>query len=277
MRHPTFTTTNTAQPRAAWGWMLAGMLCGLLTMLCWQLPARWVSPSIASVTHGLLTLQAAHGSIWQGSAQWVIGSTAGANSTPTVALPGRVAWSWGLNWNQGPALSLRLQAECCSTNPVTLQVVWQNSAPVLTVSDMGSADGLRIPANVLTALGAPLNSLQTQGTLFFSSSNLQLPLPPSPVAWRGTWQLDLLDIETSLSTIRPLGSYRIAGSSTQGNSIAVSTISGPLQIQGSGQWQANRLHFQGWAQAAPESEEALNNLLNIIGQRQGSRTLLQLN
>jgi general secretion pathway protein N len=49
-----------------------------------------------------------------------------------------------------------------------------------------------------------------------------------------------------------------------------------LQLGGSGQWAAGRLRFKGQASAEPGSEPALNNLLNIIGRRQGALSLISI-
>ena len=56
----------------------------------------------------------------------------------------------------------------------------------------------------------------------------------------------------------------------------LATLRGALQLQGSGQWVGGRLRFQGVAEAAPDSEAALANLLNIVGRRQGTRSLLTI-
>ena len=54
------------------------------------------------------------------------------------------------------------------------------------------------------------------------------------------------------------------------------TLQGDLQLSGSGQWVGQRLRFSGEASAAPEREGALSNLLNIIGRRNGARSLITL-
>ena len=41
-------------------------------------------------------------------------------------------------------------------------------------------------------------------------------------------------------------------------------------------WVGGRLRFSGEASASPEREAALANLLNIIGRRQGSRSVIQI-
>ena len=82
-----------------------------------------------------------------------------------------------------------------------------------------------------------------------------------------------------LSTLRPLGSYRVALNAPAGSdsaTVALQTLRGELQLQGDGQWVGGRLRFRGEASAAPGREAALANLLNIIGRRQGARSLLNI-
>jgi general secretion pathway protein N len=54
------------------------------------------------------------------------------------------------------------------------------------------------------------------------------------------------------------------------------TLEGALQLQGSGRVHAGRLQFAGFASAAAGREEALANLLNIIGRRDGARSVIQV-
>ena len=56
----------------------------------------------------------------------------------------------------------------------------------------------------------------------------------------------------------------------------LTTTSGALQLSGNGQFAAGRLRFRGQASAAPGSEAALNNLLNIIGRRQGAQSVISI-
>ncbi len=95
---------------------------------------------------------------------------------------------------------------------------------------------------------------------------------------QGGLQVDALDMTSRLSTLRPLGSYRVHLEATpDGNSalLHLTTLRGGLQLQGNGQWIGGRLRFQGVAQAAPGRENALENLLNIIGRRDGPRSILR--
>jgi general secretion pathway protein N len=84
----------------------------------------------------------------------------------------------------------------------------------------------------------------------------------------GQVSVDWLRAASGLSTIRPLGDYRI---SLQGNGPSMeaqlSTLSGKLQLAGKGSFDnAAGMRFNGTAQAAPGTAEAeLNELLHHIG------------
>jgi general secretion pathway protein N len=97
--------------------------------------------------------------------------------------------------------------------------------------------------------------------------------------WNGSAHLDAQDIASRLSTLRPMGSYRLSwqanaalSDNMSGPTIALSTLQGALRLSGKGEWIGSRLRFVGEASAAPEREAALANLLNIIGRRSGART-----
>jgi general secretion pathway protein N len=85
-----------------------------------------------------------------------------------------------------------------------------------------------------------------------------------------------MQISSRLSTLKPMGSYRVIlqGGATPG--IVLSTLDGALQLSGSGQWVGSKLRFEGVASAAPERLDALSNLLNIIGRRDGVRALIKV-
>ena len=48
------------------------------------------------------------------------------------------------------------------------------------------------------------------------------------------------------------------------------------EATGTGQWVGGRLRFEGVASAAPDRLEALSNLLNIIGRRDGARSVIKV-
>jgi len=92
----------------------------------------------------------------------------------------------------------------------------------------------------------------------------------------GGADLDVMAVTSRLSTIQPLGSYRLQLQGGDSTSLQLTTLDGALQLKGQGQWVGQRLRFQGEAWAAEGREAALANLLTMIGQRSGSRVLLSV-
>jgi general secretion pathway protein N len=97
----------------------------------------------------------------------------------------------------------------------------------------------------------------------------------------GELHLDLLNLSSRVSTVAPLGSYRLSLSADAGtpgvSTLRLSTLEGALQLSGAGTLSSGgKSRFTGEAGAAPGREEALNNLLNIIGRRQGARSVLTI-
>lgn len=116
---------------------------------------------------------------------------------------------------------------------------------------------------VLQLLGLGAQGLQAD----WASGRLQLG---------GQVQLDALALSSRLSTLKPMGSYRLVLQGASVPTLTLQTLEGALQLSGSGQWVGQRLRFSGEARAAPEREAALSNLLNIIGRRSGARSLITL-
>ena len=87
-------------------------------------------------------------------------------------------------------------------------------------------------------------------------------------------RLEALAVSSRLSPLKPLGSYRLDIQGGDSPRLQLSTLSGDLQLSGLGQWVDSRLHFNGEASASPEREAALSNLLNILGRRQGARSII---
>ena len=137
----------------------------------------------------------------------------------------------------------------------------------------------RWPAELLSGLGTPWNTLRLEGALALRSDGLSLQWASGRLLLRGGVGIDALDLASRLSSLRPLGSYRATLQGADDGSTAqldLQTLRGELLLQGSGQWVGGRLRFAGDAQAAPGSEPALNNLLNIMGRRQGPRSVFNI-
>jgi general secretion pathway protein N len=83
-------------------------------------------------------------------------------------------------------------------------------------------------------------------------------------------------MSSRLSTLKPMGSYRMVLQGGDAPGFSLETLEGSLLLSGQGQWAGSRLRFQGEARAAPDRQEALSNLLNILGRRDGARSVITL-
>ncbi len=244
--------------------MLGGLLGGL-SVLCFYAPATWLASGVFKATQGQVQLQQARGTVWNGSAQLVL--TGGQGSTDEAALPGR------LNWQLRPAFvgaRVQLTSDCCTAAPINARASLQWNGALIEVADSQS----HWPAAILSGLGTPWNTVQPQGKLTLQTKNLQIASNAGRMVLQGSLQLDALEVSSKLSTLRPMGSYRLTVNGGDAPTLALTTLDGALLLNGSGQWVGQRLRFTGEAMAAPGREAALGNLLNIIGRRTGDRSIL---
>ncbi|HEY6513719.1 MAG TPA: type II secretion system protein N, partial [Burkholderiaceae bacterium] len=136
------------------------------------------------------------------------------------------------------------------------------------------------PAAWLAGLGTPFNTLQLGGTLRLTSNGMTLESVQG--RWRviGSLDADVLGVSSRLSTLDALGSYRfsVRGGASAGDpaTLNLDTLEGALRLSGSGQLTGSRVRFRGEASAAEGQEAALNNLLNIIGRRQGATSAISI-
>nr|WP_233168518.1 type II secretion system protein N [Xylophilus sp. ASV27] len=252
-------------PRAGWTWACAGGVLGLLAALLYFAPARWLSSALAQASGGQLLLAAPRGTVWSGSAQLVL--TGGPGSTDAAALPERLQWRLRPHWN---GVSLQLQAPCCTPTPLALRAMARWGGARIEVADGRS----QWPAALLGGLGTPWNTLQPQGSLALGTSGLAVELVAGRLALSGSAQLDAREMSSSLSPLRPMGSYRLALAGGDVPTLGLQTLEGALQLSGQGRWVGSRLRFEGEASAAAGHEAALSNLLNIIGRRIGARSII---
>ena len=260
---------RSAQPSTTgyWGWAFAGTQAGLLAALLLFAPAAWLATALSEATGGRLLLNDARGTVWDGSAQLLL--TGGAGSSDAAALPSRVDWRLRPAWG---GLSARIASACCTPQPLALQARLRWGGAGITVADAQS----QWPAALLAGLGTPWNTLQVDGDLQLATQGLSVEWIEGRLAVAGRAELQALRLSSRLSTLRPMGSYRITLSGGATPTLQLSTLEGSLQLSGGGQWVGSRLRFSGEAGAAPEREAALANLLNIIGRRSGARSIITI-
>ena len=266
------TAMHTPQRTAnSWRWALLGAVAGLLLASVLWAPARWLATAVAQATQGRVLLQEPRGTVWSGDAVLSLGP--GHASAELRSLPSRLHWQWGLS---GLGLRLTLSSACCTPEPLQWRLARENGRWALALDDQRST----WPLSLLAGLGAPWNTLQAEGQLQWHSQGLALAWTDGTLRWQGQAELRVQDLASRLTTLRPMGSYRIvlAGGAvgTATPELTLSTLQGPLRLSGQGQWLGQRLRFAGEASADEGSEAALSNLLNIIGRREGPRSRLSL-
>ena len=260
---PTATRTSTGPGLRKW--TLAGLVAGLLPGLLAFAPARWLAQALPAGSG--LEIHAPRGTVWQGSGElWLTG---GPGSPDRAPLPGRLSWQL----STGPSgLGLAVAADCCTPQALRLDLGWQGGGLALRLADSTS----RWPAEALRGLGTPWNTLEPQGRLDLQTQSLALHLQDGRWRMAGQALLDLNDISSALSTLQPMGSYRLALTGGTEPQLALQTLKGDLLLQGQGVWQPKGLSFRGEARAAPGRDEALAHILLLIGKREGTRTLFTL-
>ena len=250
-------------------WLLAvvGAVCGLLLALVLAAPARWLGAALAHASGGAVQLQQASGSVWRGSARLLL--TGGAGSRDRIALPGRVHWQLA----PGPGtLRASLRADCCTTTPIALHVAPRLGGAHIQVQQSSST----WPASLLTGLGTPFNTLQLHGELLLQTQPLAIELAQGRIRLDGHASITASRISSRLSTLPALGDYRIELAGGAAPTMHLSTLQGPLLLEGRGPWNGGHLRFSGEAGAAAGMEAQLANLLNIIGVRRGDKVFLEL-
>ena len=237
-------------------WLLTIALTVGLTLLVF-FPATWVGSLVEQRTGGRLTLGDAQGTLWRGSA--FVGGAASGDSPVTPLLPGRFSWKISPLALIG-MVDLQLENSEALAQPVSFKGSWSHWQL--------SPSALLLPAEGLSGLGAPLNTIAPSGSMRLSWTGLELSLLDRQVSINGRTTLEMSDMASRLSSIRPLGSYALALDWTgQQAQLALSSVKGPLLLSGKGSLNNGRLRFSGQAEAAQGQEDALANLLNLLGQR----------
>lgn len=257
--------------RPVWRHAVWGTLLGMGLALAVWAPARWLAWGVQQASQGQVQWLNPRGTVWQGSAQLVL--SGGAGSRDPQALPGRLHWTLTPTWN---GVRWGWQADCCMAQGASVQAGLGWNRLQVQVGDHASV----WPAALLTGLGAPWNTLQADGQLHLNTRSVQMHWAQGRLQMQGQLELNLQNMSSRLSPVKPMGSYRIQLSGTpEGTAtpnLQLSTLQGPLMLSGQGQWVGARLRFTGEASAQEGHEAAFDNLLNILGRRQGARSLLSL-
>ena len=255
-------------------WAIGGAVAGALAALVAFAPAAWLANQVSAASGQRLQLADARGTVWSGSAVVVL--TGGVDSRDASALPGRLNWTLAL---RGMSLELHGNQACCLNGDVVLQVRPGLGRTTYTLIPP-SGWVAQWPTAFLGGLGTPWNTMQLGGTVRLTSPALKLESVQGRWLVDGRLDIDLVGVSSRLTTLDTLGSYRLSISgdaATPGTSaLTLSTQEGALQLNGNGTWGQGGVRFRGEAGAAAAEEQALTNLLNIIGRRDGARSVISI-
>ena len=190
-----------AQRVRRWAWL--GAVTGLLLALLVFAPARWLGAALGSLSGDKLQLVNARGTVWNGQGDLLL--SGGEGSRGQTALPQGIRWTLGPTWLDGPALRARLSSPCCTEQPLVISV-----RPGLASTEIQlDAFSSRWPAAMLVGLGTPWNTLRLDGQLLLQSPGFSVAWHSGRAKLNGQVVIEAHDLATRVSTLRPLGSYRV--------------------------------------------------------------------
>ena len=287
---------------------IVGALVGLVIGSIAFLPASLLAGAVASATNDQFLLAEAEGTIWNGSALTVL--TGGAGSHDASVLPTRLAWTLRPRLN---GLSLHLTQDCCLAHGLDLRLrrtldAWNvevigpderdqpTVGPTKAMPGEYGADAMILdsatpvgqwPMGWLEGRGFPWNTIHPGGVLTLSTHNLRFTLQGGHWRTLGSAQVVIRQASSRLTTLDSLGTYRVLiqpdpstqvkpGEGASRSLVWISTIDGALMIDGRGLIGATGFRLRAEAHAAPGSEAALDNLLNLIGRRNGASSAISI-
>lgn len=254
----------------------------ILLIVFIQIPASVMASLVKHQTDCRVSPYLVEGSIWRGSAAIGFSTIDSKNKycKKPQFITERFHWNTQCHWpwEHQPII---LQTELGGSRELCFITINSGalSAPVtLNLSFHGvqvSNGELILPNNMIEILGGSLASLKPKADIHINWNQLTFP-DMTHQSMTGKVNIKVKHLNSLISPIKSLGSYefnlRIAANSSPWT---LTTLHGPLLIIGSGALDAQGLHFSGQATAAEGYQEALNGLLNIIGQKNGSSYNIQ--
>jgi general secretion pathway protein N len=231
-----------------------------VVFLAAAVPARWLEERLAAAAPGRYEAHSMDGTLWRGEGQAVLSVPGGTLVVDRVAwrfLPsrlaqGRLAFEIDV---KGAGFEARYEAGRALSG-------WG-------LRDLAASADAALAAAALPLLGR-----------WRPEGRVTLAAPAIDVAGddiRGEATIEWKSAATTLSEVRPLGSYRATFSADgPGANVTVTTLDGPLRMSGNGRldWPA-RLNFMGEARAEAAKTAGLAPLLDLLGpaRADGSRTI----
>lgn len=247
---------------------LAVVVVSVATFL-WNAPASLADWTLDRVSDGRVRLADTGGTLWAGRGRVVLVDIATPSTDESLlnglVLPGQLRW-------EVSALPLLIGRVDVTASLDGISAPLRLSGTFTEIR--GSAATLNLPSVDLGRLGSPWNTIRPSAAvgLRWDGFTVERGL------FEGKMSIDLRDASSSMSPVRPLGSYRIdVDSRRNGTNVVLTTISGPLNLSGTGVWN-NRsgLRFSAVAESDARERERLQGLLSLIGRREGDKIVFKI-
>lgn len=238
-------------------WLLYGIfgLVFYLLFLIIEMPASWFAWGLNHYTHGTVRLDPIAGSLWNGTGRLVVYYP---KNTPHDL--GHAEWSIKPLWLLIGRFQVSLETNNQDRQIKTTIGIARNS---FTLKDTD----VTLPASFIAQIYTPISLISPQGKVRITAAELNV----SSEKMEGTAALEWLNAVSSLSSVQPLGDYRldIAGAEKNVN-LKITTLRGDLGLSGQGQWQLSdgQITFTGEAVAARREKE-LEPLMQLLGKETG--------
>jgi general secretion pathway protein N len=233
----------------------AGVLVTILITAIVCVPASWLGDLIEA--RSPVRLVYAAGTIWNGSALVAL-----SDGQQARLVPGRVAWR--VEWPQ--VLSGRIvMAVRHAAADSAIRIGFDGRA-----LHIGAGEA-RVPAALLSVLGAPFNTMRPGGTLYVHWDALEIRRD----GFDGSIAVDWEEAQSALSPVAPLGNFRMTALGHGARSEAkLTTLKGPLLIEGDGSLENGTMRFRATAGADPAMRASLTGLIAVLGRRSGDQAVL---
>ncbi|MCR4300172.1 MAG: type II secretion system protein N [Sulfuricaulis sp.] len=241
-------------------YIIFGLVFYILFLII-EMPASWVAWGLNRYTQGTVRLDPISGSLWGGNGRLVM------YYPPTTPHDfGQAKWHINPLWLLTGRVKLSLQTNH-QDKKIKTTVEWANEYFILHDTE---AD---FHAPFIAQIYTPLALINPQGKVSLITSELKM----TPEKLEGIAVLEWSNAGSSLSSVQPLGDYRldITGADKTAN-LKLTTLRGDLEFTGQGQWQlrTGQLTISGVALPRARVDE-LESLLRMIGKDEGGgkRTL----
>lgn len=255
------------------GVIVASAIASALAVVLIMAPASWVAAGTRAISRGAITLGEPRGTAWNGNASVILGSSTGDSSART-SLPGTVFWHidpWALLTG---TLRITFRDHSLLAMPLALRIG--------ALGGEADADHIRLPASVLTGIGAPWNTVRPGGTLDLDWATVRWRSRGPGAELRGPIRLIWDDASSTLTPVRPFGRYRLRIDGLYpGALVQLETLSGSLLLNGGGTiTPGGHLHFRGTARIRPGTDATiaaqLSGLVSLLGRRDRDGAILDL-